>query len=100
MKYKFHRTPEFRENFKKLTRKNKSLEKRLLNKINQILENPSIGDPKRHALKYARGSHVNPYVIVYIFKDNIITFLCVDHHNFVYEKSAEILKRWEIEIED
>ncbi|MCK9565868.1 MAG: hypothetical protein M0Q43_07460 [Methanothrix sp.] len=43
--------------------KYKSLEKRLLNKINQILENPSIGDPKRHALKHARGSHVDPYVI-------------------------------------
>jgi len=60
MKYVFHRTPEFRENFKKLTRKNKSLEKRLLSKINQILETPSIGDPKRHALKHARGSHVDP----------------------------------------
>ena len=100
MKYNFHRTPEFKENFKKLTRKNKSLERRLLNKINQILDNPLIGEPKRHELKHARGSHVDPYVIVYILKGNIITFLYVDHHNFVYEKSAEIIKKWETEIED
>jgi len=38
---------------------------RLLKKIGQILNNPSIGTPKRHKLKHARGSHVNPYVIVY-----------------------------------
>lgn len=100
MKYKFQRTPEFRENFKKLTRKNKSLEKRLLNKINQIIENPLIGDPKRHALKHARGSHVDPYVIVYILNNNLITFLYIDHHNFIYEKAAAILKKWEIEIKD
>jgi hypothetical protein len=29
-----------------------------------------------------------------------IPFLYVDHHNFVYEKSAVILKKWEMEIED
>ena len=69
MKHRYDRTPEFRENFKKLTQKNKSLEARLLKKIRQILDNPFIGEPKKHELKHARGSHVDPYVIVYIFKN-------------------------------
>lgn len=100
MKYKYHRTPEFKENFKKLTQKNKALEARLLKKVRQILDNPLIGDPKRHELKNARGSHVNPYVIIYVVKGNIITFLYVEHHDFVYEKAAEIMEKWEREIED
>jgi hypothetical protein len=44
----------------------KALEERLLKKINHILNNPSIGIQKRHKLKHARGSHVDPYVIVYL----------------------------------
>jgi plasmid stabilization system protein ParE len=70
-------------------------EERLLKKISQILDNPSIGTSKRHKLRHARGSHVDPYVIVYRIKGDKIQFLYVDHHNFVYEKSAEILERIE-----
>ncbi|MCK9564507.1 MAG: addiction module toxin RelE [Methanothrix sp.] len=74
----YESTPDFDTNFLKLTSKNKALEVRLLKKIGQILNNPSIGTPKHHKLKHARGSHVNPYVIV-------------------YEKSAEILEEIERE---
>jgi addiction module RelE/StbE family toxin len=97
MKYHNHRTIEFRENFKRLTQKNKALEVRLVKKIRQILDNPLIGVPKRHELKHARGSHVDPYVIVYVIKSDTITFIYVDHHNFVYQKAAEILKKLEVE---
>jgi mRNA-degrading endonuclease RelE of RelBE toxin-antitoxin system len=90
--------PEFDDQFLKLTGKNKALETRLLKKIGQILDNPFIGDPKRHELKHARGSHVDPYVIVYVVKGDIITFLYVDHHDFVYDKAAEIMKKWENKI--
>jgi mRNA-degrading endonuclease RelE of RelBE toxin-antitoxin system len=91
-------TSEFDDQFSRLTRKNKALEARFLKKIGQILDNPFIGDPKRHELKHARGSHVDPYVIVYVVKGDIITFLYVDHHDFVYGKAAEIMKKWESEI--
>jgi hypothetical protein len=46
----YESTPEFDESFLKLTRKNKALEERLFKKIGQILDNPSIGIPKRHRL--------------------------------------------------
>jgi Plasmid stabilisation system protein. len=67
-------------------------------KISQILDNPFIGDPKRHELLHARGSHVDTYVIVYVVKGNIITFLYVGHHDFVCGKAAAIMKKWEDEI--
>lgn len=46
-------TQEFDDQFLKLTRKNKALALRLVKKIRQILDNPSIGDPKRHDQKAA-----------------------------------------------
>ena len=91
-------TQEFDDQILKLTRKNKALALRLLKKIRQILDNPSIGDPKRHELKHARGSHVDPYVIVYVVRGGKITFLYVDHHDFAYQKAAEIIQKWEAEI--
>ena len=97
---KYDSTPEFDDQFLKLTRKNLALEARFLKKIHQILDNPFVGDPKRHELKHARGSHVDPYVIVYVVKGDTITFLYVDHHNFVYQKAAEIMQRWEGEMDD
>jgi plasmid stabilization system protein ParE len=93
-------TQEFDDQFLRLTRKNKALELRLLKKIRQILDNPLMGEPKRHELKHARGSHVDPYVIVYVVRGGKITFLYVDHHNFVYQRAAEIIQKWENEVED
>ena len=67
MRYHNHRTREFKENFKKLTQKNKALEERLVKKIRQILDNPFIEDPKRHEeVKKNRGVYkcqtfVTPY---------------------------------------
>jgi mRNA-degrading endonuclease RelE of RelBE toxin-antitoxin system len=91
----YESTPDFEDKFLKLTTKNKALEERLLKKIGRILDNPSIGTPKRHKLRHARGTHVNPYVIVYRIKGERVQFLYIDHHDFVYEKSAEILERLE-----
>jgi mRNA-degrading endonuclease RelE of RelBE toxin-antitoxin system len=88
-------TPEFDSSFLKLTRKNKALRLRLMKKIAQILENPTIGDPKRNRLRHVRGSHVDPYVIVYRIKGNRIQFLYVEHHDFIYQRAAEILERIE-----
>lgn len=96
----FDSTPEFDEQLSRLTRKNKALEERLLKKIGQILDNPSIGAPKSHQLRHARGSHVDPYVIIYVVKNDIITFLCVGHHDFVYDRAVKILEKWEKEIDD
>lgn len=33
-------------------------------------------------------------------KGDIVIFLYVDHHDFVYGKAAEIIMKWEREIDD
>lgn len=89
-------TSEFERQFKKLTKKDRALKDHLLKKIDQILSDPEIGEPKSHALRHARGSHVEPYVIVYVFKDNTITFVYLDHHDIIYKKAPYILAKYQL----
>lgn len=96
VRYKYKSTTEFDSQFKKLTKKDKALKDRLLRKIDHIISDPQTGAPKSHKLKQARGSHVDPYVIVYTFKEDIITFIYVDHHDKVYKKAPDILAKYSI----
>lgn len=97
MPYKIKRTLDFKNQFKKLTKKDKKLDERLSKKIKQIIQNPELGDPKIHDLKYARGSHVNPFVIVYMIISDTILFIYVDHHDFVYNEAPKVLGNIECE---
>jgi addiction module RelE/StbE family toxin len=96
VRYEYASTTEFERQFKKLTKKDRTLKDRLLRKIDQIISDPEIGEPKSHALRHARGSHVDPYVIVYAFKDNTITFVYVDHHDVIYKKAPYILAKYRL----
>ena len=93
MNYIYHRVPEFDKQFSKLTKKNKALKERFIDKIDQILIDPDIGEPKRYGLKGVRGVHVDPFVIAYIIISNCIVFLYVGHHDEIYGKTDEILQK-------
>jgi len=97
MPYKIERTQEFKDQYIKLTRRNKALRDKLDKKILQVVKNPVLGEPKSYNLKYTRGTHVDPYVIVYMIFSDTILFLYVDHHNCVYEDTPKVFKDIEIE---
>jgi addiction module RelE/StbE family toxin len=90
---RYHRVPEFDKQFSKLTKKNKSLKDRLINKIDQILNDPEIGEPKSYGLKGVRGVHIDPFVIVYMIVGDCIVFLYVAHHDEIYGKTKEIMQK-------
>ena len=93
MKFRFEPVPDFIDQFKKLTRKDKALRERAIKKIDQILANPELGEPKRYKLKMARGVHVNPFVIVYMIVGDKIVFIWFDRHDQAYDKAAYILEK-------
>jgi len=93
MRFRFEPVPDFVDQFDKLTRKDRALRERAIKKIDQILTNPEIGEPKRYRLKMARGVHVNPFVIVYMIVGDKIVFLWFDHHDQAYDKAASILEK-------
>lgn len=93
MNFKYEPVPDFVVQFEKLTRKDRALRERVINKIKQILINPEMGVPKRYRLKMARGVHINPFVIVYMIVGDKIVFLWFDHHDRAYEKAACVLEK-------
>ena len=93
MKFRYEPVPDFTEQFEKLTRKDRALRERAIKKIDQILNHPEIGEPKRYRLKLARGVHVNPFVIVYMIVGDKIVFLWFDHHDQAYDKAASVLEK-------
>lgn len=93
MSFRFEPVPDFIDQFEKLTRKDRTLRKRVVKKIDRILTNPEIGEPKRYRLKMARGVHVNPFVIVYMIIGDKIVFLWFDHHDQAYDRAANVLEK-------
>lgn len=99
MPYKIRRTLEFREQYRGLIKKNKSLQPKIDDKIKLIVANPTlIGQPKTGNLKYTRGTHVaGNFVIVYIIIEDNIIFLYVDRHDTAYKEAPKVLGNIEYE---
>jgi addiction module RelE/StbE family toxin len=92
MAFKSVTTGYFDKKFSKLTNKNATFKKQVINKLKEIRQNPEIGEPKSHELRGLRGLHISEhFVVVYlIFKDYVI-FINLDHHDKAYD--AETMKR-------
>ena len=92
MAFKSVTTSYFDKKFSKLTNKNATFKKQMINKLKEIRQNPEIGEPKSHALRGLRGLHISEhFVVVYlIFKDYVV-FINLDHHDKAYD--AETMKR-------
>lgn len=99
MPYKIRRTLEFREKYRDIIKKNKSLQPKIDEKIRQIAANPTaMGKPKKGNLKYTRGAHVaGNFVIVYMIIEDQIIFLYVDRHDPAYKEAPKVLRNIEYE---
>lgn len=89
MTYTYETDPEFKTNFKRLTKKNKVLAERIVKKIQDICEYPERGEPLSGNLAGKWSIHVaNHYVILYEIrdKDKVVRFLGVKHHDRAYGK--------------
>jgi len=92
MAFKSVTTSYFDKKFSKLTTKNTTFKKQVINKLKEIRQNPEIGEPKSHALRGLRGLHISEhFVVIYlIFRDTVI-FINLDNHDKAYD--AETMKR-------
>ena len=72
--------------FYKLSKKDKLQFEILTRKINEILENPKIGEPLTGNMAGQRSVHVRNFVLVYEILENgkIVRLLDYDHHDVVY----------------
>ncbi len=81
----------FEKRFKKLTKKDGLLKERIIRKIQEIIDNPNIGEPKRHSLRGLCGVHIDPFVVAYVIINDAVLLINFDHHDKVYEETPKIV---------
>ena len=74
--------------FTKLSKRDKLQFEILTRKLNEILENPQIGEPLTGNMAGQRSVHIRNFCIIYQILENekIIKLLDYDHHDIVYHK--------------
>jgi len=84
MEYKIRFTPFFEKQLKKLKKKDKNTFDRLTKKLKEIRQNPEHYKPLRNILKGNRSVHLDPFIIIFDVKENLITVHYVKHHDEAY----------------
>ncbi|MBU1199894.1 MAG: type II toxin-antitoxin system RelE/ParE family toxin [Nanoarchaeota archaeon] len=84
MEYSIRFTPFFEKQLKKLKKKDKVLFERLTKKLKEVKTNPEHYKPLKNVLKGNRRAHLNPFIIIFDVKDNLITVHYVKHHDDAY----------------
>jgi len=84
MEYTFRFTPFFEKQLQKLKKKDKVLFERLGKKLKELRKHPEHYKPLRNVLKGSRAAHLNPFVIVFEVRADLITVHYVKHHDKAY----------------
>jgi len=79
-------TSDFEKDLKKV-KSNFKLQKRLFNKIKEIIENPYHYKPLRNVLRNRRRVHIGSYVLIFEINEGekTIIFHTFNHHDQAYE---------------
>ena len=81
-------TDEFKRIITKIKKKDKLLFHRLHQKIRQIVKQPNHYKPLKNFLKSYRACHVDPFVILFKFKNDEIIFDSIKHHDKAYTQKT------------
>jgi addiction module RelE/StbE family toxin len=84
MGYLLQFTPSFEKQLKKIKQKDVVLFERLGRKLMEIRRNPEHYKPLSNVLKGCRRAHVDPFVIIFEIKGEIIIVHYVKHHDLAY----------------
>lgn len=77
---------EFERALRKWKKRDHYLFEQLVNKMERIINDPTVGKPLRYTLKNRRRIHINSFVLVYEFHNDEVRFIDFDHHDRVYKK--------------
>ncbi|MCK5702761.1 MAG: type II toxin-antitoxin system RelE/ParE family toxin [Cyclobacteriaceae bacterium] len=84
MEYSIRFTPFFEKQLRKLKKKDIVVFQRLTKKLKEIKSNPNHYKPYRNMLKGNRRAHLNPFIIIFDIKHDLITVHYVKHHDNAY----------------
>ncbi|MBI4453205.1 type II toxin-antitoxin system RelE/ParE family toxin [Candidatus Woesearchaeota archaeon] len=84
MNYSIEFTPSFEKQLRKLKNKDKVLFERLTKKLKEIKDTPEHYKPLSNVLSGTRRAHLNPFIIVFEVKNNVVIIHYVKHHDDAY----------------
>ena len=84
MEYRFQFTPFFEKQLKKIKQKDLVLFQRLTKKLKEIEHAPEHYKPLKNVLAGCRAVHLDPFVIIFEVKDDLIIIHYVKHHDTAY----------------
>lgn len=88
--YNFEVSDELTKILSKLSKKDKNLHKRVIDKIDEIVNCADVEHYKnlRYDMKDSKRVHIGHFVLVFQFdkRENKILFDCFDHHDNIYKK--------------
>ncbi|MCX6748844.1 MAG: type II toxin-antitoxin system RelE/ParE family toxin [Candidatus Pacearchaeota archaeon] len=89
MQRQYRTSKNFDRILDKLQSKDKQLYENLLNKMNEVLNNPNIEHYKnlKYEMKDFKRVHVGSFVLVFRYEksSNLILFIDFDHHDNIYK---------------
>ncbi len=88
--YSYEIKPNLQKILNKLFKKDKSLYEQVMNKIEEIINNPDVEHYKnlRYNMKDSKRTQIGHFVLVFQFdkSKNLISFDDFDHHDKIYIK--------------
>ena len=88
--YSYEIIPYLQGILKKLSKKDKQLYERVLNKIEEIIKSENVEHYKnlRYNMSDRKSAHIGHFVLVFKFirEENKIKFIDFDHHDNIYNK--------------
>ncbi|KJR43778.1 addiction module antitoxin [Candidatus Magnetoovum chiemensis] len=89
IKYDIFYTDTFKKDLKAIKSKF-DLRQKLLNKIEEILENPYHYKPLSNILKNKRRTHIGSYILIFEIKEDkkLLVFHSFQHHDKAYKQNC------------
>jgi mRNA interferase RelE/StbE/toxin YoeB len=83
--YDYSLSDALKEKLRKLYKKDRKRHEICMKKIEEILANPEHYKPLRHEMKNLRRVHIEKsFVLVFTFRNNLLEFLELEHHDKIY----------------
>ncbi len=84
----FEIKPNLKKILKKIIKRDKLLYEQVMKKIEEVINSKNIDSYKnlRYDMKNFKRVHIGPFVLIFKFEQNLISFEDLQHHDYIYRR--------------
>lgn len=84
MAYEIIYTNNFIKSMKKFKKKNPKIAKRIIKKLDEVIDNPQKFKPLKNTLAGYKRIHFGSFVLIFTIKKEKVIIISLDHHDKAY----------------